>query len=48
VPRGEVWVHCAGGFRASISASILDRAGRQVVLVDDDWEKAVALELPMA
>jgi len=48
VPRGEVWVHCAGGFRASISASILDRAGRQVVLVDDDWEKAIALELPMA
>lgn len=48
VPYGEVWVHCAGGFRASISASMLDRAGRQVVLVDDDWENAKSLGLPMA
>jgi hydroxyacylglutathione hydrolase len=40
VPAGEVWVHCASGFRASIGASILDRAGRQVVHVDDDWENA--------
>jgi hydroxyacylglutathione hydrolase len=48
VPVGEVWVHCASGFRASISASILDRAGRQVVHVDDDWSKAAVLDLPMA
>jgi hydroxyacylglutathione hydrolase len=48
VPAGEVWVHCASGFRASISASILDRAGRQVILVDDDWSKAHELDLPMA
>lgn len=27
VPEGELWVHCASGFRASISASILARAG---------------------
>ena len=40
VPAGEVWVHCASGFRASIGASILDRAGRRVVYVDDDWENA--------
>jgi len=40
VPAGEVWVHCASGFRASIGASILDRAGRRVVHVDDDWENA--------
>ncbi|MDA8312176.1 MAG: MBL fold metallo-hydrolase [Actinomycetota bacterium] len=48
VPAGEVWVHCAGGYRAAIAASILDRAGRHVVLVDDDWSKAAVLELPMA
>jgi len=48
VPPGEVWVHCASGFRASISASILDRAGRRVVLVDDDWDRALSLGLPLA
>ena len=40
VPAGEVWVHCASGLRASIGASMLDRAGRKVVLIDDEWEKA--------
>lgn len=40
MPDGELWVHCASGFRASISASILDRAGRSVTLIDDDFENA--------
>jgi len=40
VPSGRVWVHCASGMRAAIAASILDRAGRDVVLVDDDFEAA--------
>jgi hydroxyacylglutathione hydrolase len=47
VPAGEVWVHCASGFRASIGASILDRAGRRVVYIDDDWENAVRSGLPL-
>ncbi len=38
VPEGLVWVHCASGFRASIGASLLDRAGRDVVLIDDDYD----------
>ena len=37
VPAGEVWVHCATGYRASIAASLLDRAGHPVVAIDDDW-----------
>ena len=37
----EVWVHCAGGYRASIAASLLVRAGRTPVLIDDD-EQAIA------
>jgi hydroxyacylglutathione hydrolase len=37
VPAGEVWVHCAAGYRASIAASILAAAGRRVVIVDDDF-----------
>ncbi|MFF7645835.1 rhodanese-like domain-containing protein [Streptomyces canus] len=40
VPEGEVWVHCAGGMRAAIAASLLDAAGRDVVAVDDSFEAA--------
>ncbi len=48
VPPGQVWVHCASGFRAAIGASILHRAGHDVVHVDDDWEHAASAGLPMA
>ena len=44
---GRGLVHCASGFRASIGASLLDRAGRQVVHVDDDWEHAAPAGLPI-
>ncbi|GGW81988.1 MBL fold metallo-hydrolase [Streptomyces bobili] len=40
VPDGEVWVHCAGGMRAAIAASLLDAAGRAVVAVDDGFDAA--------
>ncbi|MEW2550243.1 MBL fold metallo-hydrolase [Streptomyces zhihengii] len=40
VPAGEVWVHCAGGMRAAIAASLLDAAGRRVVAVDDAFDAA--------
>ena len=48
LPAGEVWVHCASGFRASIAASLLARAGRDVVLVDDEWPQAASAGLSMA
>jgi glyoxylase-like metal-dependent hydrolase (beta-lactamase superfamily II)/rhodanese-related sulfurtransferase len=35
VPQGEVWAYCGSGYRASIAASVLDRPGRSVVLVND-------------
>jgi hydroxyacylglutathione hydrolase len=35
VPEGEVWVHCASGYRASVAASMLDSMGRPLVAVDD-------------
>jgi glyoxylase-like metal-dependent hydrolase (beta-lactamase superfamily II)/rhodanese-related sulfurtransferase len=41
IPDGEVWVHCAAGYRASIAASLLHAAGRQVVHIDDDFTRAV-------
>ncbi len=40
VPDGEVWVHCAGGYRASVAASILDANGRPPVAVDDSFDNA--------
>jgi len=38
IPNGAVHVHCQNGFRASIAASLLDRAGHDVVLIDDDFD----------
>ena len=40
-----LWVHCASGFRASIAASLLHRAGYDVVLIDDEFAKAGELGL---
>ncbi len=40
VPDGEVWVHCAGGYRASVAASFLDAAGVELVSIDDTFENA--------
>ncbi|MGW1560852.1 MBL fold metallo-hydrolase [Streptomyces sp. NPDC002144] len=40
VPAGRVWVHCAGGMRAAVAASLLDAAGRDVVAVDDGFDAA--------
>ena len=40
VPDGEVWVYCGSGYRASVAASFLDKPGRQVVLVNDDYSRA--------
>jgi len=30
-------VHCQSGYRASVAASLLDAASREVVLIDDDF-----------
>ena len=45
VPTGEVWVHCASGYRSSIAASMIDHAHRTVVLIDDKYTEAERLEL---
>jgi hydroxyacylglutathione hydrolase len=45
VPQGEVWVYCGSGYRASVAASILDRPGRQMVLINDGYDNAVAAGL---
>jgi glyoxylase-like metal-dependent hydrolase (beta-lactamase superfamily II)/rhodanese-related sulfurtransferase len=53
IPAGEVWVHCAAGYRASIAASMIAALGMaakrmHVVVVDDDYdEHAAASGLPL-
>ena len=47
VPPGEVWVHCAGGYRASVAASMLDAVGRALVAVDDSFDQAAQVGLEM-
>jgi rhodanese-related sulfurtransferase len=47
VPAGEVWVHCAGGYRASIAASVLAAAGCHLVSVDDSFGNAAQAALPV-
>ncbi|HSK91616.1 MAG TPA: MBL fold metallo-hydrolase [Euzebyales bacterium] len=43
----DTWVHCESGYRAAIAASLLDRAGRSVVLIDDAWDHAGEAGVPL-
>jgi hydroxyacylglutathione hydrolase len=45
VPGKRLWVHCAAGYRASIASGLLDRAGHDVVCVDDTVARADDLGL---
>lgn len=45
VPDAPVWVHCASGYRAAVAASLLVRAGRSPVLIDDEIDRADGLGL---
>jgi glyoxylase-like metal-dependent hydrolase (beta-lactamase superfamily II)/rhodanese-related sulfurtransferase len=47
VPSGEVWVHCAGGYRAGVVAALLDAHGVDVVAVDDSFDNAGPAGLPL-
>jgi rhodanese-related sulfurtransferase len=47
LPGGTVWVHCASGYRAAAATSLLARAGRRVVHLDDVFGKAVDAGLPI-
>ncbi|HEY6538603.1 MAG TPA: MBL fold metallo-hydrolase [Candidatus Dormibacteraeota bacterium] len=40
LPDRPTWVHCGAGYRAAVAASLLDRAEREVILVDDDIARA--------
>jgi glyoxylase-like metal-dependent hydrolase (beta-lactamase superfamily II)/rhodanese-related sulfurtransferase len=48
IPRTQLWIHCAGGYRASVVASILAARGHDVVAVDDSFgENAARAGLPI-
>ena len=45
LPSGELWVHCQSGYRAGIAASLLHRMGRDVVHIDDSWDRVRELAI---
>jgi hydroxyacylglutathione hydrolase len=47
LPPGRLWVHCASGYRASVAASLLQRAGRDVVLIDASYQDIEAAGKPV-
>ncbi|MGH3331898.1 MAG: MBL fold metallo-hydrolase [Nocardioidaceae bacterium] len=40
LPRKKLWIHCAGGYRASIVAALLEARGHDVVAIDDSFDNA--------
>lgn len=47
IGEGTIWVHCGSGYRATAAASLLARAGRAVVVIDDAFGEATAAGLPV-
>lgn len=47
LPAGMLWVHCTSGYRAGIAASLLQRAGRDVVLINARFDDAEAAGIPL-
>jgi rhodanese-related sulfurtransferase len=47
LPLEPLWVHCQGGYRASIAASLLQAADRTVTAVNDDFGRAAGAGLPI-
>lgn len=47
IPDGEIWVHCAGGYRASVAASMIAADGHRLVAIDDSFDNASAAALPI-
>ncbi len=47
IPAGEIWVHCQGGYRAAVAASMLAAHGREVVAVNDKFGSAQDAGFPM-
>jgi rhodanese-related sulfurtransferase len=40
----ELWVHCAGAYRAASSLGILENAGYKPVLINDAYEQSLKVD----
>lgn len=40
----QIWVHCAGAYRAAIAVSLLAKAGHNVVLINEPYERVLNVE----
>ena len=47
LPEDRLWIHCASGYRAGIGASLLQRAGLDVVHVDANFADAAPAGMPV-
>lgn len=47
IPDGTIWTHCSSGYRAVAAASLLTRADRHAVAVDDSYTEAASAGLPI-
>ena len=47
VPAGKLRVHCTSGHRAGTAASLLQRAGRDVVHIDAKFDDAASAGIPV-
>ncbi|RKR19989.1 MBL fold metallo-hydrolase [Arthrobacter oryzae] len=47
IPAGKLWVHCGSGYRAGVAASLLQRAGRDVVHIDARFADAASAGIPV-
>lgn len=48
LPDARIWVHCTSGYRASVAASLLHKAGRDVVLIDAAFREASGAGVELA
>jgi len=47
VPEGKLWIHCGSGYRSGVGASLLQRAGRDVVHIDAIFGNAEKAGVPL-
>ncbi|MHA7278051.1 rhodanese-like domain-containing protein [Arthrobacter sp. Hz1] len=47
VPPGKLWIHCGSGYRSGVGASLLQRAGKDVVHIDAMFGQAEEAGIPL-
>ncbi|MHA7156363.1 MBL fold metallo-hydrolase [Arthrobacter sp. TMN-50] len=47
VPPGKLWIHCGSGYRSGVGASLLQRAGKDVIHIDAMFGQAEEAGIPL-